>query len=350
MRNRFSILLAAMLVALLAAGCPKGKGPGGLGVPDKPDVPGGGVPGGLGGSSGMVDPNSCGNYAATEAGARFKAFLNALVEMQKSTEETVKIVKQSCIMIGTEIGMIEAELQKEETKVACAKVYAEVDKMKKVAFKANAKLAVKYKPAVCRINVEAQAKVAAECEGKATADVKARCTGRCDGKCNGQCAGKAGTGGNAGKCEGECKGTCEGKCEGSADVDASARCKGEASAKASVDMECTEAELDISLDAKMQADTKSAEKLIKGLKAGIPKIFSVKARLAMMERAAVNLLAAANELKEMGPKFVNSFKDQALCIGGQVAAGVKAATSIQANVSVSVEVSASASGSVGGGT
>jgi hypothetical protein len=51
----------------------------------------------------------------------------------------------------------------------------------------------------------------------------------------------------------------------------------------------------------------------------------------------------------MGPKFVNSFKDQALCITGQVGAAVKAATSIQANVSVSVEVSASASGSVGAG-
>ena len=50
----------------------------------------------------------------------------------------------------------------------------------------------------------------------------------------------------------------------------------------------------------------------------------------------------------MGPKFVHSFKDQAMCITGQIAAAANAATSIQANVSVSVEVSAEACGEVGG--
>ena len=348
MRNRYSILLATMFVALLA-GCPGGKGPGGMGgLPDKPDVPGGGVPGGLGGSSGMVDPNTCGNYAAQEAGRRFKAFLTALVEMQKATEETVKVVKQSCVMIGTEIGMVPADLEG-ETKEVCARVYGKIDEMKKVAFKAEGAMKVKYKPAVCRVDVQAQAKMAAQCEGKAAADVKARCEGRCEGKCNGTCAGKAGTGGNAGQCNGECKGTCEGKCDGHAEVDASAQCKAEASAQASMDVQCTEPELEITLAGKMVADKSQAEKLVKGLKAGIPKILSVRARLAPMKHAAQNLVAAAGELKSMGPKFVNSFKDQALCISGQVAAAVKAAASIQANVSVSVEVSASASGSIGGG-
>ena len=85
------------------------------------------------------------------------------------------------------------------------------------------------------------------------------------------------------------------------------------------------------------------------IKLGIPEMLSVKARLAPMKYAAQNLIAAASELKDMGPKFVNSFKDQALCITGQLAAAVKAATSIKANVSVSVEVSASASGQVGAG-
>ena len=57
---------------------------------------------------------------------------------------------------------------------------------------------------------------------------------------------------------------------------------------------------------------------------------------------------AASDLKDMGPKFVQSFGDQAMCITGQLAASVNAATNVQANVSVSVSVSASASGSVGG--
>jgi modification target Cys-rich repeat protein len=344
MRNRYSIILATLLVALLAA-CPKGgKGPGGMGgLPDKPDVPGG-----LPGSSGMVDPNTCGNYAASEAGKRFKAFLEALVEMQKIAEETVKVVKQSCITLGTEIGMIPADLEG-ETKEVCARVYGEVDKNMKVVVKGKAAFKLKYKPAVCTVNIQASAKAAAECEGKASADVGAKCSGTCRGKCNGTCSGKAGTGGNAGDCNGECKGTCEGKCEGHADVNASAQCKAQASVKASADIECTKAELDVTLDAKLVVDKSKAEKMVNGFKKALPEIFSVKARLAPLKYAAENLIAAAGELKSMGPKFVNSFKDQAMCITGQVAAGVKAATSIQANVSVSVEVSASASGSVGGG-
>jgi len=349
--RKSSLLLATMLVALATlAGCPKGKTPGlgGSSLPGGGDLPGGGVPGGLGGSSGMVDPNTCGNYAAAEGGARLKRFLTALVDMQKSTEETVKIVKQSCVILGTELGMIPADLEGETNEV-CAKVYGKVDEMKKVAIKSKAAFKLKYKPAVCTVDVQASARAAAECEGSASANVKASCDGTCRGKCDGTCSGKAGTGGNSGDCNGVCKGTCEGKCEGKADIQASGQCKADASVKASVDMQCTEPELEIALDAKLVVDKAQAEKLVKGLKAGLPKILSVKARLEPMKYAAANLVAAAADLKDMGPKFVNSFKDQAMCISGQLAAAVKAAGSIQANVSVSVEVSASASGSVGGG-
>ncbi len=347
MRIDFRLLLASVICVVMA-GCSGGKGPGGMAMPGGSSLPGGDkVPGGLGGSSGMVDPDSCGSYAGSEAGLRFKNFLQALADMQKSTEETVKVVMQSCVIIGTEIGMIPADLEG-ETKEVCAKVYGEVDKNMKVAFKGKAALKVKYKPAVCSVKVEAAAKAAAECEGKASADVKATCNGTCRGKCNGKCEGKAGTGGNAGECAGQCNGSCEGKCEGTADVQASAQCKADASVKASIDVECTEPELEISADAKLTVDKAKAEMTIKGLKAGLPKILSVRARLEPMKLAAQNLVSAAAELKDMGPKFVSSFKDQAMCISGQVAAGFKAASSIQANVSVSVEVSASASGSIGG--
>lgn len=345
MRIDTRLLFATALIALATlAGCPKGgKGLGGL--PDRPSVPG--APGGLGGSSGMVDPNSCGNYAASEAGRRFKNFLQATLDLQVATEETVKVVKQSCITIGEEIGMNPADLQG-ETKEICAKVYGTVNDNMKVAFKGKAALKVSYKPAVCRVNVEATAKAAAECEGKATADIGAKCSGVCRGKCDGQCSGKAGTGGNAGECGGECKGTCRGKCEGHADVDASAQCKASASVKASAELECTEPELKIEADAKLVVDKSKAEMTIKGLRAGLPKILSVKARLEPLKYAVQVWASSARELKDMGPKFVNSFKDQALCIGGQVGAAVGAIGKIEANVSVSVEVSASASGTIGG--
>jgi hypothetical protein len=251
-------------------------------------------------------------------------------------------------MIGQEIGMIPADLEG-ETKDVCAKVYGQVRDNMKVAFKGKAALKVTYKPAVCRVNVEAQAKAAAECEGKASADIKASCQGTCRGRCDGTCAGKAGTGGSGGECNGQCNGTCRGQCEGHAEVDASAQCKADASVKASLDMQCTEPELKIEADARLVVDKAKAEATLKGLRAGLPKILSVKARLAPMKYAAQNVVATAAELKDMGPAFLNSFKDQAMCISGQVAAAVNAAASIQANVSVSVEVSASASGTIGAG-
>lgn len=342
-------LLLATVVAVLAAGCPGGKVPGGGGLPGGGSLPGGGVPGGLGGQSGMVDPNTCGNYSADEAGRRFKNFLQALVDMQKATEETVKVVKQSCVMIGQEIGMIPADLEGETDEV-CAKVYGRVNENMKVAFKGKAALKVTYKPAVCRVNVEAQAKAAAECEGRASAEMKASCKGTCRGRCDGTCAGKAGTGGSGGECAGQCNGTCRGTCEGHAEVDASAQCRADASVKAAVDLQCTEPELKIEANAALVLDKAKAEQTLKGLRAGLPRILSVRARLEPMKYAAAQVVQTAAELKDMGPKFFQSFKDQAMCISGQVAAAVNAAASIQANVSVSVEVSASASGTIGGGS
>jgi hypothetical protein len=349
------ILVLAVVAALAACG---GKLPGGVGgdkVPGGDKIPaGGGVPGGLGGSSGMVDPNTCGNYAASEAGARLKAFLVSIQDLERQANETVEVVKTSCKMMGRELGMVDGDFEGMQTKDVCAKVWGAYNEGMKVAFKSKAALKIKYKPAVCRVNVQATAEVAAKCEGKASADVGATCSGTCNGKCEGTCAGggKAGSGGasGGGECKGQCQGTCRGKCEGHADVQASGQCKAHAQAKASADMECTEAEFSASLDAKLVVDKTRAEQTLKAAMAGLPKLLSVRARLAPLQAAVETTVSAARELKDMGPKFVNSFKDQAMCISGQVAAAVNAATSIQANVSVSVEVSVEASGSVGGST
>ena len=346
------VLVAAVLVVLVACG---GKLPGGKGVPGGGDLPGGGnVPGGLGGSSGMVDPNTCGNYAGMEAGARLKAFLEAVADLQKQSQETVEVVKTSCKMMGKELGMPPADFPDSmETKDVCAKVWGAYHDAFKVGLKSKAALKIVYKPAVCKVDIQATADIAAKCEGKASADVGATCSGTCKGKCEGTCAGgaKAGTGGSGGggECNGQCKGTCKGECEGHADVKASGQCKAKAQASASAEMKCTEAELKVTLDAKMTLDKSKAEMVVKALQNGLPKLLSLKARTAQLQAAVETTVSTAKELKDMGPKFVNSFKDQAMCITGQVAAAVKAATSIQANVSVSVEVSASASGEVGGG-
>ena len=148
-------LVAAVVVALAACG---GKMPGGKGVPGGDSLPGGGVPGGLGGSSGMVDPNTCGNYAGSEAGARLKAFLEAVADLQKQSQETVEVVKTSCKMMGKELGMGDADFPDSmETKDICAKVWGAYNDNLKVAVKGKAAFKITYKPAVCRVNVQATA-------------------------------------------------------------------------------------------------------------------------------------------------------------------------------------------------
>jgi hypothetical protein len=288
-----------------------------------------------------------------DAGAKLKAFLEAVQNLDKQAKETVEVVRTSCKMMGKELGMNEAEFTDGmETKDVCAKVWGEYNNNMKVAVKSKTAFKVKYTPAVCKLDVNIAAEAAAKCEGKASADVGATCSGVCNGKCDGTCkaSGTAGTGGSGGSgdCHGQCSGTCHGDCEGHADVKASGQCKAHAQAEASAKMTCTEAKLEVTLDAKLVVDKSKAEMTLKAMQNGLPKLLSLNARLKPLQAAVETTVSTAKELKDMGPKFVNSFKDQALCITGQVAAAVNAAMSIQANVSVSVSVSAEASGSVGG--
>lgn len=329
-------LVAAMFVGAAACG---GKVPGAPGMP--------------GGSSGMVDPNSCGNYAASEAGARLKFFLGAVADLQTRTQETVDVVRASCVTMGKELGMAEADFEGKDAKAVCDTVWAAFNDNMKVAVKGEAAFKITYKPAVCKVSVTATAEAAAKCEGKASADVGATCSGTCNGTCEGTCsgAGTAGTGGTAaaGQCNGECQGTCKGECTGHADVNASAQCEAHAQAEASANMECTEPEFKAELDAKLVVDKTKADQTLAAMQNGFPKLLSIHARMKPLQAAVGTTAVAAKELAAMGPTFVNSFKDQAMCISGQISAAVSAATKIEANVSVSVEVSASASASASGG-
>lgn len=335
MMNSKSLLVvaSALLATAALAACPGGKG-----LPNKPTVPGGDkIPGGVPGvgPDAALDPNACGSYASNDAGRKLKAFLEATAAVEKASIETVEVVKNSCIIIGNEIGMTEADY-KGETKDICAAVWGRIDKnLNSVAFKSKAALKLTVKPAVCTVDAKASASAAASCEGKASADIKAKCSGNCQGTCSGK------------NSTGKCDGVCEGKCDGYADVDASAQCKANAEVKAAVDVQCTEPEIKLDYDAKLVVDKKLAEQTIKGLKVGLPKIFMVRQRLVPLKHAVEGWVKSAAELKSSALQIANSFKDQAACISGQIYAAAKMTTNIQANVSVSVSVSASASGSVG---
>jgi len=296
-----------------------------------------------------VDPSACGGFSANAAGAKLKAFLEAVKELDAQAKGTMEIVVGGCKTMAKELGM--SGVDSMEPKELCNKVWAEYNNGLKTAVKGKAAFKVEYKPAVCRINVEATADIAAKCEGKASADVGASCSGTCNGTCEGKCAGgaKAGGGGAAGggECHGQCNGTCKGKCEGHADVKASGECKAKAEAHASANMECTKAELKVTLDAKLVVDKGKAEKMLNALKNGVPELLTVKAKIPQLQAAVETTVATAKELKNAGGQLASSFKDQAMCVTGQIAAAVSAAMNIQASVSVSVSVSAEASGSVG---
>lgn len=290
---------SVILLASLAA-CGH-KLPGGhdvpSGVPDHPGVPGG--------ASGEVDPNTCGNYAASDAGAKLKLFLQATKDLQTTAAETVKVVKQSCVMMGQELGMPEGEISGDDTNGICAKVITAYQNNLKVGLKANAKLKIKYVPAKCTVDASASASAGGACSGGAS----------------------AGTGGSGGGGE----------------------CKAAGAVNASINAKCTEPELAIDFDAKAAVDTSKITMTVKAMRDGLPKLLSVSARIKPLESAVEIWAKTAADLKDMGPKFVQSFGDQAMCISGQIAAAANAASHIHADVSVSVSVSASASGSVAGG-
>jgi len=252
--------------------------------------------------SGDVDPDTCGNYAASDAGQRLKVFLQATKALDTATIETTKVVKQSCIMMGQELGMPGADLEG-ETRDICDKVIATYQANLKVSLKPKAQLTVKYTPAVCTVDAELQAKAGAACAGGATA-------GSDGAGARGQCAA--------------------------------------AKVKSSLEVQCTEPALEISAEETLALDKSKLETTLKALRDGLPRLLSIKARLEPIELATQEFVRSASELAAMAPTFTQSFADQATCISFQLWAVAKASTRIQANVRVSVSVSASASATAGG--
>jgi hypothetical protein len=336
-----SLAVALAAAALLAfTGCPKGK------LPGTPDVPGG-IPGG---ASGKVDPETCGNYAVTDAGRKLKNFLEATVELQTTVTETEEVVKTSCKMMGAELKMPPGDLEG-ITKDVCARVITELKNDLKVGIKSQAALVIEYKPAICTIDVDAEAHAAAECEAQASGSASVTCEAECTGTCKGTCKGTCEGGNKGGQCDGKCKGTCEGSCSGGctgkSDVKASAQCKAKAEVHASASVNCTEPSLKITLQKPLVLDASKAELAVNALLKGMPKILSVRARLEPLQGAVAAWVTAATELSKAGNDLAQSFKDQALCISGQIAAAAGMIANINASVSVSVSVSVEASGSAG---
>lgn len=337
-----SLVGSALLTALALSGCP-----GGAKAPSLPGAPGGG-----GGKASSVDPNTCGNYAEKEAGAKLKAFLEATVTLNEAVVSLEGEVKASCGAMAEKLG-VPAD---GDTKKVCDGVAEAIKANLKAGIKGKAGFKVEYKPAVCTVNADVAVDAAAKCEASAQADVKVECTGTCEGTCKGackgECEGEAGGGGAKGECSGKCKGTCEGSCsggcEGSADVQASAECEAKAEVSANLEAECTPPEVNVEYEAKVVVDKPKVEAVAEALKEGLPKLLSVQAKLKGPTALAIKTWSkTAKNLAQASGKLYSSLGDQATCVAGQLTAAAGTVAKVNASFSVSVEASASVSGAAG---
>lgn len=343
--NRASLIRVAMaagLVSFLGA-CSAMPGATGASAP--------------GGKSGNVDPNTCGNYAATDAGRKLQAFLEATVQFEAEVKDSENYLRDTCIVMGGELGLAGADLQG-NTKEVCTLVSNTIRDNLQVGLQAGAQLTIDYQPAVCTVNVEAAAQAAAQCEAKAEADVVVQCsgtcTGTCQGRCNGTCQGAGGTGGASGECNGTCEGTCEGTCTGGctghADVQADASCEAKAEVTANVEAECTEPELEVGFDAAVVVDASKVEAVVRAIERGLPRILYVQAKASgPLLAAGTTLKRTAEELAAAGPRLVDSLGEQSMCVLGQIQAAVGMVPSLMVSVQVQVEVSAEVQASAGAG-
>lgn len=283
MRRNTGLLMAALAAGSLLA-CSK--------------LPGGKLPG-TGGNN--VDPDSCGGFSGGgDVGGKIKVFLTAIKDLDAETQRLSGIVKDSCVSMGKELGMADADLAGDDTKAVCGKVIAAYQDNLKVSLKAGAKLNVNFTPGECKVSASASASA------------------------GGACSGAAGNGGVDGACSASAK------------------------AEAAIHVECTPPQFSVEASANVIVDKSKVEMTLKAMRDGLPKIFDVGDRAKPLAEAITNVVKAAADLKDAGGTLAKSFGKDALCVTGQLAAAVQATTNIQANVNVSISVSASASGSVAG--
>lgn len=267
-------------------------------IPDKPDTPD--VPDTGGGG---VNPNGCGNYATTNIGKKIKAFLEASVALDKAVSDLENHVKLACEAMGKELKM--GDLSGDTEKV-CKAVAAKLDATLKAAVKAEAKLDIEYKPAVCTVDASVEARAEAECAG----------------------SGSTGTGGSQ----------AEGACAGSAKVEAA------------IEAKCEPAELTVNAGADIAVDEAKLEMAVKAIEVGFPKLLDVYGRLKVLGVAADGFVTASADLVKAGKSILDDVGDQILCVSGQIVAAADlvahAAASVNVSISVSVEVSASGGASI----
>lgn len=325
--------LGVWLVAALAA-CPPPKGGGA----------GGG--GGGGAAAGGINPDGCGTINTSAVGRKLYAFLVASAELDRASLELENTVRDACVRMNTELGTPTTG----DTRTVCMRAKTELDANLQVSIKTEKRLVTKYTPPVCKTDVDFTAGFVAECEAKATADVRVSCEGRCGGTCNGACDGTCSAGTAAqcnGQCSGTCRGSCSGSCEGYANVDASAECKASAEIRATTRTTCTPAKTEIVQQDVTVVDATKWNKAMAAINAGVPVLLTAGKKLELAGRALVLWVQTGASLVKASGEIAGQLGAKGTCVVAQLAGVVAATAQIQARFSVSVEVSASVSASAG---
>lgn len=330
MKNTKTTLLIGALAIL--TGCP----------PPSPNQP-------QGGSS--VDPKACGQLPANDVSRKIIAFLEATVVLNREVKELDAQTKQLCVDMGKELGISVSG----DTKTICDKVSQEIKGNLNKSLKPGATLVTKHKPSVCRVDLDAAAKVQAECEAKAQAEIQMTCKGTCQGTCNGKCVGtctvKNADGSCAGQCQGTCEGSCSGSCEGSADASGSVECQAQAEVTANLEAQCTPPELTIVFDPQLVVDQATLDKTVNAIKKGLPGLLALSAKLSgpVVSSVATFTKASADLVNSAG-NFTEALGAASVCVLAQLTAAASVVASVQVTVQVDIEASASVGGSCGATT
>jgi hypothetical protein len=242
-------------------------------------------------------PIGCNDFGVSAAAIKVETFLDASAQFASDADALADGVNETCDAMLTDLGVAipvpaERELQVE---ASCNRLAAEIESIVTAAVPDGATLVLTYEPAVCSVDVDAQASCVAECDANVEADVEVMCTegrlvgrctgmcsgecrvegevecmaecrGTCTGSCSGQCTGRCeGTctatdseGNCVGTCEGTCEGTCSatctGTCEGSCVADVEGTCTGTCAGTCDVDFEAPRCEGDVDVEADVQCE------------------------------------------------------------------------------------------------
>ncbi len=177
---------------------------------------------------------------------QFVAFAQASADLAATATATLHDVQHACRNIAVELGAPEQQIldaeslpDRERTAALCRLAVAQID----TRVTARTQVTVAYKPPVCEISVQAQARCAARCAADGKCDVRVNppvCRGgKLQISCAGECTAKAGA---TLYCEGSCTGACQGACTAEGGVRCNGRCEGTCTAEGSPSGEAFDAQ------------------------------------------------------------------------------------------------------------